>query len=178
MDFLLLFVFMILIDSLVIYRITKYSKDKTYNDVIKKIKMNYLYLIYGDKAKYDKKFFPILIGILILLVVLLNIFMYNSNINIYKLIVEISFETIIILLLIIFWKNLNIEIDVYICKEGIGFKNVFVKWDEFEGYSKKDNFIILKRKLKPQIIQKLSTSKNIYLNKDVEDIIKNFLPKK
>ncbi|MCQ6253547.1 hypothetical protein [Methanocaldococcus sp.] len=66
MDFLLLFVFMILIDSLVIYRITKYSKDKTYNDVIKKIKMNYLYLIYGDKAKYDKKFFPILIGILIL----------------------------------------------------------------------------------------------------------------
>ncbi|WP_456374939.1 hypothetical protein [Methanocaldococcus sp.] len=95
MDFLLLFVFMILIDSLVIYRITKYSKDKTYNDVIKKIKMNYLYLIYGDKAKYDKKFFPILIGILILLVVLLNIFMYNSNINIYKLIVEISFETII-----------------------------------------------------------------------------------
>ncbi|MCQ6253548.1 hypothetical protein [Methanocaldococcus sp.] len=104
--------------------------------------------------------------------------MYNSNINIYKLIVEISFETIIILLLIIFWKNLNIEIDVYICKEGIGFKNVFVKWDEFEGYSKKDNFIILKRKLKPQIIQKLSTSKNIYLNKDVEDIIKNFLPKK
>ncbi|CAB3287515.1 protein of unknown function [Methanocaldococcus lauensis] len=56
MDFLLLFGFMIFIDSLVIYRITKYSKDKTYNDVIKKIKMNYLYLIYGDKAKYDKKF--------------------------------------------------------------------------------------------------------------------------
>ncbi|AEF96743.1 hypothetical protein Metig_1205 [Methanotorris igneus Kol 5] len=63
----LLFISLSFFINMVIYSVSKNRTNKKFKNVVGKIKMNHLYLMYGKKAKYDKILLPILIGIFIIL---------------------------------------------------------------------------------------------------------------
>ncbi|WP_048115707.1 hypothetical protein [Methanotorris formicicus] len=170
MDPMLYVSIVLLINSIIFYKISKMQPKIKYR-VLKKIKMNYLNLLYGKKAEFDKKTMPILFGLMIFGLIVFNILIYvvyGDSISISSIIAEIF----IIISMIVIWISMNNEIDVFIGEDGIYYQNKFISWNKIKEIKKENGFIkfIGKGKI---------FSQRMFLKDDgeLENIIKNQIEK-
>ncbi|XRO76617.1 DUF986 domain-containing protein [Methanocaldococcus sp. 10A] len=176
MDYLLLVSITLLIQSIIFYYKISEMQPKIKTKILREIKMHHLNMIYGKKAEFDKKYLPIIVGIIFFiyyLLYLVGIYIFGFEIKISDF---ISFF-LIGLSMIIIWKAFNKEIIVYLCEDGIYYINRFISWEKFEEYKKDNDFIELLGKKIKILGKKVCSIKRIYLpyDKEVENIIKNHI---
>ena len=142
--------------------------------------MQYIDMLYGKKADFDKKYLPIIASTTLIICFLFmtvgSYYIFKDKFDLFNIFIFVF----IALTAIIYWKSFNKQITVYLCEDGIYYLNRFISWDKFEDFKKDRDFIELLGKKRKILGKNVYSVQRIYLkyDKELEDIIKKHLRQK